>query len=206
MEDKWIKKTGSSLYKFWYFVWNGEGILSWVTCFVLAYILIKFAVYPLLGVILGNPYPIVAVVSGSMEHDGSFDSWWSSQCNSEIKQSDLYSQINIDKQKFLEYQFKNGFNKGDLMVLIGDETPEVGEVIVFDMPGRSYPIIHRVVEVKEDGKFYKTKGDHNCGSDPLEKNISRDKLYGKAALRIPYLGWLKIGFVELINKINSLII
>jgi signal peptidase I len=204
MQENWLTKTRHSLYKFWDFVWNGEGILSWATCFVLAYVLIKFAVYPLLGVVFGTPYPIVAVVSGSMEHDGTFDDWWNSQCTKEIKQSDLYAQINIKQEEFLNYPFKSGFNKGDLMVLIGDENPNVGEVIVFDMPGRNYPIIHRVVEVKEEGKFYKTKGDHNCGSDPLERNISREKLYGKAALRIPYLGWLKIGFVELINKINEL--
>ena len=77
MEDSWLKKTGQSLYKFWDIVWNGEGILSWVTCFVLAYVLIKFAVYPLLGIVFGTQFPIVAVVSGSMEHDGTFENWWS---------------------------------------------------------------------------------------------------------------------------------
>mgnify|MGYP001577543428 CR=1 FL=1 len=203
MEDSWLKKTGQSLYKFWDFVWNGEGILSWVTCFVLAYVLIKFAVYPLLGIVFGTQFPIVAVVSGSMEHDGTFENWWSSQCASDIKQSDLYSQINIDKIKFMNYPFKNGFNKGDLMVLFGAGQPEVGEVIVFDMPGRNYPIIHRVIEAKENCKFYKTKGDHNCGSDSLERNIPAEKLYGKAVLRVPYLGWLKIGFVELLTIINN---
>lgn len=203
MEENWLKKTLQSIHKFWDFVWNGEGILSWVTCFVLAYVLIKFAVYPLLGVVFGTPYPIVAVVSGSMEHDGTFDDWWSGQCSSDVKQSDLYAQINIDKTKFLNYHFKNGFNKGDLMVLFGAGRPQVGEVIVFDMPGRNYPIIHRIVEVKENGKFYKTKGDHNCGSDSLERNIPAEKLYGKAVLRVPYLGWLKIGFVELLNLISE---
>lgn len=203
MEESSLKKTGRAIYRFWDFVWNGESIWSWITCFILAYVLIKYAVYPLLGLAFGTPYPVVAVVSGSMEHDGSFENWWSSQCSQEIKQSELYSQLNINKEKFLSYGFKNGFNKGDLMILFRGENPAVGEVIVFEMAGRNYPIIHRVIEVIENGKFYKTKGDHNCGIDQLERKIPKEKVYGKAVLRIPYLGWLKLIFTELLNYLGG---
>ena len=54
--------------KFWYFIWEDNSIWSWIVNVILAFLLIKFLVYPGLGIILGTDYPIVAVVSESMEH------------------------------------------------------------------------------------------------------------------------------------------
>ena len=66
------------------------------------------------------------------------------------------------------------------------------------------PIIHRVVKTwQEDGDyFYQTKGDHNSESiagSLGETKISEDRVYGKGVLRIPYLGWVKILFVNAVQ-------
>lgn len=54
--------------KFWYFVWEDDSLFSWIVNIIIAFVLIKFVVYPILGLLLATNFPIVAVVSGSMEH------------------------------------------------------------------------------------------------------------------------------------------
>lgn len=202
--------------KAWKFIWDDDSAWSWIANIVLAFLLIYFIVYPGLGAIFQTSHPIVAVVSGSMEHEGNFDDWWNSPAScagGACTQSEWYMQKNISKSQFREFPFKNGFNKGDLMVLSG-KPPEnigVGEVIVFLTRQKSHPIIHRVVDMgQEKGEYYfQTKGDHNSlsfGSDTRipetsipEENIIGYEKYKKASraiLRIPYLGWIKIWFVE----------
>ena len=99
-------KAKKALRKAWWFIWEDDSIWSWIANIVLAFVLIKFIVYPGLGLILGTNYPIVAVVSGSMEHDGSFDDWWSSSAicsNSECSQEEWYNNKGISKSEFLEW-------------------------------------------------------------------------------------------------------
>ena len=67
------------LKKLWYFLWEENSVWSWIANIALAFILIKFVVYPGIGLILGTNYPIVAVVSGSMEHGTDFDEWFELQ-------------------------------------------------------------------------------------------------------------------------------
>jgi signal peptidase I len=186
-----------SLKKLWWFIWEDNSIWSWLVNLILAFILIKFIVYPGLGYVLGTGFPVVAVVSGSMEHDGSFDDWWQSQayCTIGCTQEQWYSNYGISKEQFQEFPFKNGFNKGDIMVLVGVEPKniKIGDVIVYM---NSEPIIHRVVKI--DSTF-QTKGDHNADSGAIDKNIHDSAIIGKAVFKIPLLGWIKIGFVELIS-------
>ncbi|MGM5488554.1 MAG: signal peptidase I [Nanobdellota archaeon] len=187
--------------KIWYFIWEDDSWLSWMVDLVLSFVIIKFLVYPGLGLALGTTHPIVAVVSGSMEHDGSFDSWWESQ-------KDLYSDYNITKDEFSEYPFSNGFNTGDIMILKGKPVDEIqkGDVIVF-WGSRRDPIIHRVVAY--DGNFT-TKGDHNRGSNNDELDIPPQRLVGYdehekgsvAVARVPFLGYIKIGAVWLITQMG----
>jgi signal peptidase I len=212
--------------KTWYFIWESDSILSWIVNIILAFIIIKFLVYPGLGFIMQTNYPIVAVVSGSMEHktphpcfdfnrrnecidyDNSlyyicdkkfdkkqaidFNSFWDNCGDWYINNTD------ITKEDFSEFRWRNGFNTGDIMVLRGikPEKIEVGDVIVYMSKTASYPIIHRVVEIKEkDGNYnFITKGDHNAVSDQL---VSERQLLGKAIARVPWLGWIKIGAVKL---------
>ncbi len=196
MDKKKVKKF---LRKTWWFIWEDDSLLSWVVNIILAFVLIKYIVYPGLGFLLGTSYPIVAVVSGSMEHDGSFDDWWG-------EHEDWYTSNGISKEEFRSFDFRNGFNKGDIMILYGKDAVdvEVGNVMVF-RSRRPDPIIHRIVDKWEhDGEYYfKTKGDHNADSMKSstldETNINEDRLLGKAVFRVPLLGYIKIWFVELIK-------
>ncbi|MBW2989567.1 signal peptidase I [Candidatus Woesearchaeota archaeon] len=196
MEKKKIKAV---LRKTWWFIWEDDSIWSWIVNIILAFILIKFIVYPGLGFLLKTNYPIVAVVSSSMEHSGKFNNWWTSQ-------GSWYNEIGISESQFSNFDFKNGFNKGDIMILYGKKSHNIliGDVIVFKSR-RPDPIIHRVVKKWElDGSYYfQTKGDHNEDSIRSvtldETKISEEQLLGKATIRIPLLGYVKIWFVSLIH-------
>lgn len=193
----WWKKT-------WHFIWEEDSVASWIVNILLAFLLIKFIVYPGLGLVFQTPYPIVAVVSGSMEHDEKFDEWWDLQ-------KQFYLERNISKSQFEEFRFKNGFNTGDIMVLYGTkpEKIEVGDVIVFTTSTRPDPIIHRTVMVTQENNelYFQTKGDHNFGINTYvnEGKISEDRYIGKAVFRVPYLGWIKIGAVNFINLTKKLL-
>lgn len=222
LKTEYSMKTGQwsrfkkNWHKVWYFIWEDDSWASWFVNVILAFILIKFVVYPVLGLLFSTSHPIVAVVSGSMEHDGDFEEWWASKavCDRTIcSQAEYYSREGIGKGDFKQFPFKNGFNKGDLMILYGTEPKNigVGDVIVF-VADRPDPIIHRVIEKKYaqgSGEEYVyqffTKGDNNAGSFYFEKEITEDRYIGKAALRIPFLGYIKIGFVSLLAFVFGLI-
>jgi signal peptidase I len=85
------------------------------------------------------------------------------------------------------------FYKGDMIVVYGDRDVSVGDIIVFETSDRKYPIIHRVYEITPGG--IKTKGDNNEYTDPWM--INENNIYGKAVLKFPLLGWVKIIFVEI---------
>lgn len=210
-----MRKGKKSLWgKIWYFLWEDDSLLSWAVNIVLAFVLIKYLVYPGLGMVFGTTHPIVAVISGSMEHDGSFETWWNSPaCNGRAcTQEEYYSRFNVSKDGFTKFSFRNGFNKGDIMILIGStpRTTQVGDIIVF-YNLRNEPIIHRVVRKwsEEGDTYYQTKGDHNLasikdasGNALDETRIPSDKVIGKAVVRVPMLGWIKITAVCAINTIT----
>ena len=194
----------SFLKKLWHFIWEEDSVWSWIANIILAFVLIKFVLYPGLGALLGTPFPIVAVVSSSMEHSGSFEAWWSGEFDcrngANIRQSEYYVRFGITQDDFADYMFTNGFNKGDIMVLINPEPVEVGQVVVYTSSNNAlrYPIIHRVVSIKDDSLI--TKGDNNCKEDPI---IQKKDLVGKAVLRIPLLGYVKIWFVQLLCLVQG---
>lgn len=177
------------LKKTWHFIWEDDSWESWAVNIIIAFVLVKFVIYPGLGLLLGTNLPVVAVVSGSMEHDNGFDEWWASQ-------ESFYMQYRITKEEFESFRLSNGFNKGDMIVAYSPKSLNVGDVIIFkgSLPS---PLIHRIIEIK-DNKIT-TKGDHNSGSRTDETGISNDKVYGKALFRLPYLGWFKIGFASLLG-------
>lgn len=187
----------STLKKTWNFLWKSDSVWSWLVSFVLAFIIVKFLIYPGLGLILGTGFPIVAVVSGSMEHgNNDFSAWWEDN-------KEWYESNNIKIEDFENFEFKNGFNKGDIMILVG-ESPQninIGDILVFQS-NLDNPVIHRVVKVWDvDGEYhFQTKGDNNVdsGQGLNELDITEDRVVGRAVFRVPYLGWLKIAFSELI--------
>jgi len=211
MSEKYVLKKAWK--KIWHFIWEEDSLASWIVNILLAFILIKFIVYPGLGFILSTSHPVVAVVSGSMEHNGlGFDEWWE-------ENEAWYSDIEMAKDDFVNFHFRNGFNKGDIMVLQGKDSSEIklGEVIVFvssKQRPRADPIIHRVVKIEEkDGKYtFKTKGDNNPdsinGCDVMgclyEGDISQEQVIGKALFRIPLLGYIKIWAVEILRFVINI--
>ncbi len=130
--------------------------------------LTAFLIYKLLGLVLHTPMPIVAVMSESMIP---------------------------------------AIYPGDAVVVCGFCNISKGDIIVFDAYrkgcrdafGRpiTYPIIHRVIKVNEDGTF-ETKGDHNLFQLPngCENKIPKKYVYGKALFKIPLIGWPKKALVD----------
>ena len=190
--------------KAWHFLWYEDSLASWLVNIVLAFVIIKFLLYPGLGLVLGTQFPVVAVVSESMEHHPSdFDQWWMSH-------EDFYLSYNITQFAFMGYPFKSGFNKGDIMILAGVDPAKVekGTVIVY-WSGKPYPIIHRFISTNHDNvtgvTYLMSKGDNNpamiVASDLDEQHIPPNRVVGKAVLRIPYLGYVKIWAVDLLQKV-----
>ncbi|MBU0979610.1 MAG: signal peptidase I [Nanoarchaeota archaeon] len=205
------KKPTTTGGKIWYFIWHDNSVWSWIANIILAFVLIKFIVYPGIGLAFGTTHPIVAVVSGSMEHPGGFDKWWAEPASCSFgacTQEGWYKEHAVSRETFRRFSMKNGFNKGDIIILFGAK-PErlvIGDVIVF-RSGRPDPIIHRVVKKTwfNDHYLFQTKGDNNPDSITSgilnENGITEDRIIGKAVLRVPWLGWVKIMFVEMIKFI-----
>ena len=185
------------LKKLWHFIWYEDSFASWIVNLALSFVLVKWVIYPGVGLLLGTSYPIVAVVSSSMEHRGlGFEDWW--QANGQ-----WYTDKEIGEERFIDYPFKNGFNKGDIMVLKGIKPKDikVGLVVVYENQRYNNPIIHRVVETKEENNqmFFVTKGDNNYGPDAERVSEAQIARTGRAVLRIPLLGYVKIWFVQLLG-------
>lgn len=117
-------------------------------------------------------------------------------------------------------------NVGDIVIIKGEETYELNDIIVF-AGWESDPIIHRVVAIGDypdvekltgwneltdkyigelslsynEGKIYITKGDNNpkCDQCTVRPPVEETKVYGKAVAMMPYLGWVKILVVMIIT-------
>jgi hypothetical protein len=199
-------KGKTTLGKIWYFIWYEDSIESWLINIILAFVLIKYIVYPGLGFILATSHPIVAVVSGSMHHGTGYDGYWDSA-------GQWYENKGITKEDFKRFPMHNGFSKGDIMILKGVsvENVELGDIIVFQSR-RPDPIIHRVVDKREKNGEYvvQTKGDNfrtnpdSISSPSLnEIEIHDEQIIGKAFIRVPYLGYVKIIAVEFVCLFND---
>lgn len=94
------------------------------------------------------------------------------------------------------------YDRGDMLLVAGDKTLEIGDVIVYDASAFSYPIIHRVISVNADGT-YQTRGDNNNGQFDFEKSVQGSQIKGKALLRIPYLGWVKLVAMKAFGAISQ---
>ncbi len=182
------------LKKIWKFIWYEDSFASFMVNIILAFLIVKFLLYPGLGLVIGTKYPIVAVVSSSMEHNDNFDNWWNSN-------KEWYLDKGITKEDFQTFKLNNGFNKGDIVFLYGTKNPKVGDVIVFQ-GSMKYPIIHRIVNINEDGTF-QTKGDNNPDSRQDEMSTPIENVYGKSYFRLPWFGWVKITAVCGLNSILS---
>jgi len=183
--------------KFWFLLWKDNSIKGWIFSIIFLFLFIKFIFFPVLSLTTGTSLPLAIVESCSMYHDkgffSNFDSWWSGH-------EEKYMALGINKTDFEEFTLKKGFNKGDILFIIGanPEKINVGDVVIFSANQRN-PIIHRVVEIKEvNGKrIFSTMGDNNNGQLSFEKQITEEQLVGKTAIKLaPYAGWIKLVFYD----------
>lgn len=209
------RSLGNKLKAFWHWLWHSESVWSYIVFLAILFVVVKFIFLPGLGLIFGTSLPLAIVESSSMEHYSlldttgmnticgepfaeqkffNFDEYWNT-CGNWYE-----SNANITKEQFQKFSFKNGFRKGDLMIVFGKKFSDikVGDVIIFNAGG-STPIIHRVISLSS----LQTKGDHNLGQLPQEKSISENQVIGVAVAKIPYVGWIKLIFVEMGNKLSG---
>ncbi len=176
------------LAKLWHFLWHEESLASFAADAILIVLIGKFLLYPAVGAMMGNDYPIVAVISHSMDHKGlDFDDWW-------VQNGKWYEDLGVSKSDFEQYYLKDGFKKGDVLFIKGRAISDLsgGDIIVYAAPFRGEPIIHRIVSVSEDGSSVATKGDANSAQLGFENSINEDQIYGEAVFLIPKIGWVKV--------------
>ncbi len=187
-------KLKGLLKKTWNFLWKSNSIWSLIIDIIIIFLIVKFLLLPGIGLILGTSLPLVIVESGSMTHEDVFDNWYSLH-------GYWYTENNISLETVNSWGFHDGMDKGDIILVQGNKNKDykIGDVIIFQVPQNPVPIIHRVIAIhKVDGQiFYETKGDHNDGQHPYEELISKEQVLGKSVSRIPWLGWIKLFFVEL---------
>ena len=138
------------------------------------------------GYFFGTPIPFVAVMSGSMEHDATaqynYYSWMTSR--------------GYTIEELENFPFPDGFNKGDALIIVRADDISVGDVLVYVNPELGYPIIHRVINITDEG--YVTKGDHNPVQDPWI--VKPEWVKGKAVVMAPVIGWVSVLPKEVIYR------
>jgi signal peptidase I len=140
---------------------------------------------------LDSDYPVVAVVSGSMERfneDVTYYEW-------------LYNH-DVTQEQIGQWPFDHGLRKGDIVVVKGVPFEELqpGDVIVYKFPNRE-PIIHRIVAVEDDALY--TKGDNNLAMDQengaIAPPVTEEYVQGKAIFHMPLLGYVKIAYMTILG-------
>jgi len=217
-----------SVRKAWRWIWDSDSILSWIVALFLMFIIVKFIFFPGMSLLMGTSLPLAGVESSSMDHQIVKDDYgvlnlcgrvYSKENKQYIdfneyweKCGDWYEERNISKDIFSKFSLKNGFKKGDVILVWGRFTPKTGDIIIFKPNQESKaprPIIHRIVKI-ENG-IIQTKGDHNEKQLTLSNNfyntdetkIFKEQVIGKAIIKIPYLGWPKIWATEFFKIILS---
>ena len=97
-----------------------------------------------------------------------------------------------------------GLRRGDLLLLENrPRRTEIGEVVVFNIRGRSVPIVHRIIRahdaLKSGGgeRLMLTKGDNNYADDvglyaPGQRWLTERDVIGRARIFLPHVGRLTI--------------
>jgi hypothetical protein len=223
------QETKTEIKKGWNWIWNSDSFLSWIVALVLIFILVKYIFFPGLGFIMGTNLPLAGVESSSMDHQIVKDDLGRlGLCGDVFSKNNIerlnfekywevcgkwYEDNEITKQEFNKFPLKNGFKKGDILVVWGRFTPKLGDIIIFKPNQESIaprPIVHRIVSLEEDSELtIATKGDHNerqlTKTNNLyktdETNIKENQIIGKVMFKIPWLGWFKIWVSEFFNWI-----
>lgn len=168
-------------------LWKNEYVQTGVIIGLIIVIVVAF--WFGIQLVLATPYPVLAVVSGSMcVSSGAFCDGWSDP-------------------------FERTLHIGDVIIIQGVNAEDLNanypdsDIIVYQDPRSpadpEAKIVHRIVAKQEiDGKLYfQTKGDGNglhkwpdaiSSSDydgwNLPDGVPEDQIYGKVIMRIPWIG------------------
>ena len=165
--------------------WKNEYVQTAVVIGLI--VLVVFAFWAGSQLVLNTPYPVLAVVTGSMcvPYDGGCDGW--------------------------THPFDRTLHVGDLIIVQGVNPADLSadypnsDIIVFRKPGNPDElIVHRIVAINEVGGklYFRTKGDGNGNKwpntpqpveyDPWQDNgvpgVSEDNVVGKVIMRVPLVG------------------
>jgi signal peptidase len=101
------------------------------------------------------------------------------------------------------------FRRGDLLFLTQDNEAaiRIGEIVVYKLPGREIPIVHRVLDVHECANgtvSLLTKGDNNQAhdrslyweTDPNLHWLNKDHIVGRAKGYLPFVGMVTIAMTD----------
>lgn len=179
-EEKEEHKVKKNLKKVWHFLWEEESLASYIIFILIAFLVLRFIAFP--GFLYFSGYSdVAAVVSPSMVHN-------------DLTNHTFYGWLAFNKISSEGWPFMNGLNVGDVIFVkkVPAEEIKVGDIVLFySTQGQ---IIHRVVEIKNEGGayYYTTKGDANTVSMDLEKNLTYDMIKGKLMTKVPYFGYPKV--------------
>lgn len=96
-----------------------------------------------------------------------------------------------------------GVHRGDLLLLTNYEDRNrlvSGDIVVYKLPERNVPIVHRIIKIHEDENLevdILSKGDNNIPDDrelygPGRRWLQRANIVGRAFAFLPYAGMLTI--------------
>ena len=93
--------------------------------------------------------------------------------------------------------------RGDILLVkkVPVSTLDVGDVIVFDTPTISDPVVHRIItKWQNNSKYYfKTNGDNNLNPDTWV--VEGDDVIGLVVIRVPHIGWFLLVIQTDLGKI-----
>ncbi len=175
---------------------------EWIIPIAIAIILV-IVFYSFLSFVLKTNFPLVVVVSRSMEHAENIDK----------KYYKYFENLGYNIAQINQFPIKHGFGIGDVLVIMKQEKYNVGDVIAFvpkchqtleclyEPACKGIPIVHRIVKINDDNT-YMTKGDNNedlirkCFS---EEKIESDWIEGKVIFVLPKIGLIRYLIYKILN-------
>ena len=79
-------------------------------------------------------------------------------------------------------------HRGDLLLIVGTEDYNVGDVAIYQKPNMKITIIHRIIQKRDDGFVF--KGDNNNAPDPYL--VKKSEIKGEAIFVAPLVGYPRL--------------
>lgn len=138
---------------------------------------------------------------GKFSDNLRFTEWWS-RCGEYYE-----TNFGITKNQYRLFDFHNGINKGDLVILehVEAKNIRIGDVIAFAPGDDAWHltngfVVHRVIKIYEDyngNLLFQTKGDSimtSVTSNNFETNIKESQIQGRVKHVLPHFGIFKYNF------------